>query len=250
MWAGDGRGRYHLVEVTPEQHASRLAFLRSLCDAAREACAVRSCPRLAELPPERREAAVSVIGRHGLESVLLAAEPGSVLWTDDGSLAVLAGVEFKVERVWTQLVLNEVIQAGGVSQEEFEQCSARLLGDGYRFTWCNARIVLAAAEMANWQTEDWPLGAALDQLGEAGIDVWTRIRVGAEAIQAAWARAPSPFAQQGFLFGLLRRLGSVSTIHRLRQILPSFFGLDVLAARDVNTCIQLWLRQSGSVLRG
>jgi hypothetical protein len=248
MWAAEERGRYYLAEVTPEQHASRLAFLRSLRDAAREACAVRSCPRLAELPPERREAAVDVIGRHGLESVLLAAEPGSVLWTDDGSLAVLGAVEFKVGRVWTQLALNELVQAGGLSQEQFEQSSARLLGDAYRFTWCNARIIIAAAEMANWQTEGWPLGAALDQLGDPGVDVLTRLRIAAEAIQAAWARAPSPFAQQGFLFGLLRRVGSASAIHRLRQALPSFFGLDILAAMDVNTCIQVWLRQSGSVL--
>jgi hypothetical protein len=200
------------------------------------------------MPPERRETAIEVIGRHGLESLGLAAEPGCVLWTDDGALAVLGAAALKVRRVWTQFALHEATRDEYLTQEQFERASAQLLGYGYRFTWSSPGITLAAAEVANWQADAWPLGAALDQLGEPGIEARTRLQIAAETIHAVWGRPLSPFSRQGFLFGLLRRMRSVRLINHLRRVLPGYFGLDVLGTDDVDTCIEVWMREAGSVL--
>jgi hypothetical protein len=48
---------------------------------------------------------------------------------------------------------------------------------------------------------------------------------------------------------LLTGLGSLSLVQHLRRALPSFFGMDALAANEVNISIGIWLEHSGAVLR-
>jgi hypothetical protein len=76
-------GQLARIEITAEQLERHRAFLASMRDAVREHCEIRPCMRTAELNPQQRQRLIEALGRHNLDSMLLASGPETVLWTDD-----------------------------------------------------------------------------------------------------------------------------------------------------------------------
>src|SRR5438067_140538 len=131
-------GRLGLIPITPESRHRYATFLGTLRDTVREACQVRPCPQAAGLDPRRREDVVQVIGRHNLDSMLLAAAPDAALWTDDLLLGVIGQTEFRASRVWTQVVLFVLQQEGAIPPREYDRAVAKLVGWHYHGVLWNA----------------------------------------------------------------------------------------------------------------
>ena len=81
------------MESTVEQNESYIRGLRHLVEVLEANCKVEPCEALAAMEPEERETLVNLLGQYGAETLLLAAVPGGVLWTDDLAQAGLARSE-------------------------------------------------------------------------------------------------------------------------------------------------------------
>src|SRR5262249_19349649 len=68
-------GQLVRVEVPAEQRCRYADFLRGMRDAVRDGCEIRPCPQAAALAPDQRKKLVHAVGRHSLDSILLAAAP-------------------------------------------------------------------------------------------------------------------------------------------------------------------------------
>jgi predicted Zn-dependent protease len=230
------------TETTPEQRESNRKFLAGMRDAVRERCRILPCLRSADLEPQRRERLIQVVGRHNLDSMLLASEPDAMLWTDDLILGIIGRADFQSPRVWTQVVLFVLQQGGTISRQEYDQAIAKLVGWHYHGIVWNADTLLAAAQIAGWQMHRWPAPQVTRGLGNRDANAVERIRIAAEAIRGAWQLDISPFARQGFLFAVLAGLGSLQLVRRLREFVPAFFSVDVLSALEVVQTISVWLQ--------
>ncbi|MFO0850785.1 MAG: hypothetical protein U0871_19845 [Gemmataceae bacterium] len=242
-------GELARVEITTEQRERRAEFLASMRNAIQDRCDIQPCPQAAALDPTRREQLVQAIGRQSLDSILLAAHPDAVLWTDDLVLGLIGRTDFQTSRVWTQAVLFVLRQEGTISQQEFDQAVAKLVGWHYQGVVLNEETLIAAAEVAEWRMDHWPVPPVMRTLANTAADPIMRLRIAAQAIRLTWRRDAPYHARQSFLFAVLAGLNSVRLVRRLHQAVPLVFSVDVLSADEVRDCIAVWLRHpTGLVL--
>jgi tetratricopeptide (TPR) repeat protein len=242
-------GRLARIETTPEEYESRIEFLASMRDAVRDNCQVRPCLQTARLTPQRREQMISAIGRHNVDSILLASEADTVLWSDDVTLGIVGRTDFQMSRVWTQVMLFVLQQEEVISRQEYDQAVAKLVGWHYQGVEWNAKALIAAAEIADWRMQYWPVPQVMCCLGNNELEALDRLRIAAEAVHTVWQSEKDHFRKQAFLFAVLAGIKSISLIRRLQQAIPRIFSLDVLSAYEVMECISAWLRHpTGGVL--
>ncbi len=105
-------GGYAVEERSPKERMQTHAHLAEQIATLRAGSQLAGCPALAALDPARREDLVGVFGSATLESMVNAAAPGRLLWTDDFTVAAVAKSEFGVKTVSTELVLRHWAETG------------------------------------------------------------------------------------------------------------------------------------------
>ena len=241
--------RLSYVTAAAETRAQYAQFLGTLCDAVKADCLISPCPAASELEPKRREELVEVMGRHNLDSVLLGAQAGAAVWTDDMFLGLIGRMDFTAPRVWTQAVLFVLRQEGALSQGEYDQAVARLVGWHYQGVLWNAETMVAAAEVADWRMDRWPASEVVRCLGEDAVGAGDRLEAAVGAIRAAWRMEVPLQHKQALVFAVLGGLGSLRLARRLYQLVPKRFSVDVFSADDVCACIAYWLNNPVALVR-
>lgn len=230
------------TEITEDQREKRVAFLASVRDIVRETCQIRPCPQAAALDPKKRSDLTRALGRHNLDSLLIGSSPDTVLWTDDLILGALGKSDFQSQRVWTQAVLLALRKEGEISSAEFDRAVAKMVGWYYQGTQLDEDTLVAAAEIANWRMDHWPVPAAMRCLETSTSDPISRLRVAAQAIRAVWRRELHPTDRRAFLFATLGGLKTERLVRKLLAAVPKLFGVDILSADEVQAGIAAWLR--------
>ncbi|MGL6074634.1 MAG: PIN domain-containing protein [Fimbriiglobus sp.] len=237
-----------ITPVSLEQRDRYIRYLRSLVDTVRQYTEILPCMKTASLEPKRREQLMTLLGRHNLDSMLLASESDTVLWTDDAILGVLGRTEFQAQRVWTQVVLLHRHESGSLGRGEYCQAVAKLIGRHYHSIYYDAETLIAAADVAEWDTRRWPMPEVMQALHNPAADPNHRIRIAAMAIRAAWQRDLPLMKRQGYVFAVLAGLRSQRIIEGLIRFLPTISPLDVFTNSEVVKLAQHWLRHTTEVL--
>ena len=237
---------YAFVESTAKQKEAYVGKLRHLVQVLEANCKVEPCEALAAMEPEKRETIIKCFGRYGAEAVLLAAEPGGVLWTDDLAQAGLARSEHGVSRVWTQFVIEARADSGMVALETFLDASAKLLGYGYSFTSSNPQIVLQAGVIAEWKVDSWPLSQALSVFAEEFIDLEQILPLAAGFLtllyQESFLSTTKTNITVKILENIAKKKGGIQGIRHLHKALPSLFSLNVVGRMDATATVDAWLK--------
>jgi hypothetical protein len=147
------------------------------------------------------------------------------------------------------VVLFVLQQEEAITQAEYVRAVARLVGWHYHGVLWNAETVLAAAEIAEWQMDRWPVPQVMRCFGNEAANPIERLGIAMEVTRAVWRRDLLSHQRQGFLFALLNGFHSVRLARRLLREVPRMFLLDVFAAEEVSTCIGYWLRHGGGPAR-
>jgi tetratricopeptide (TPR) repeat protein len=243
MVAGE-QGGYAFHEVSEDQRAGYVRSLQVLLTFVRQRCALTPAPEGAALDSELRQRLTEMIGREGLESVIVAARPGHLLLTDDLTLAIIARDKFKsTRRAWTQVLLQVAVDEGVLAQEDFERQSARLIGLGYSSVWWTVGILRRAGELAEWKAAGLPLSRIIDHLRLPELPPQVKLELAAHTIVAMFVGGASPFARQLLIQAVLDRLGNRRLCQPLAARVTGLFGLDVIAAAEVLGVIRDWSRR-------
>lgn len=129
-----------------------------------------------------------------------------------------------------------------MTKQECDRASAKLIGWQFGGMNWTADTLVAAAEVADWQMDDWPVPENLQWLGRKEADSTKRLNIAAEALQSAWNKSISIFVRQAFLFAVLKALASRRLVQQLRTAIRKQFTIDVMAAQDVISSIDVWLQ--------
>lgn len=223
------------------------AQLCALADEIQSTCEVGDGSGLTTLAPERRERLVRLFGRHGAESIALAAMPGHALWSDDGAIADLARSEFGVRRVWSQSAFMARAQAGNLDPAELATAGTKLAGWGYSFTTPGIEILMRAGSVAVWNPDQFPLRQALDQFATEAVKLSDAVILAAELIVKMYTDVYLRSTRTAVTLRLLDRLsersGGREAIEVLPRSLPIRFGLDLIGARELADAIRGWMAE-------
>jgi tetratricopeptide (TPR) repeat protein len=154
-------GRHVMYEETATEKEERIREDQEFIELLEKTCKVKAAPALAAIEPEKREALEKFFGSYGAESMVLASNPDSVLWTDDLIQAQTSAQEFGSRRVWTQIVLGAFTDLGLLTTDEYAEATARLLGMEFVATQFDSLSLLAALKLATWSASKRPAAQVL-----------------------------------------------------------------------------------------
>jgi hypothetical protein len=234
------------IPQTPSERAERVRLFTERIKKVKSASSVRGCLELAKLDKQRRDVTIKAIGEGGAESIVLAAKPGHLLWTDDSRLAGFARNEHGVRSAWTQVVLQWAAQRGHISEQKFFVSTAKLVGYGYSFTSPSLPALIAAAEISNWDKARWPLSRAVDQLGTDSIQLQDAASLTVPFLERIYRESILDERRRALTWALMDQIGNrpsgIQMVQAIKRAVPLAFRVNVLGADAAVSTIDAWMK--------
>ncbi len=238
-------------EVTPEQMTKHIQYLDSIAKWIENNCDILPCEPALSIDRDIRKKNEEILGRESYETILLAAQPGNLLYSDDERLRALARNDYNcTPGVWTQLLMMEMREKNVITKEAYAQAILKLLNSKYRHTSVSKEVMVEAAIQASWKIRE-PLTSVLAKLKEGDADTKSAAAVSAEFLLEIWNKenAMSPEEKENmtsYLAGVLVENRSFTDVlFQLRAELARVFKSNSLEKEEVMSALRAWAKESG-----
>jgi hypothetical protein len=239
-YSSDGFIPYSLDDVKRER-----ARIEDLIKYINENCVLESGLAVAEMEKEKREQLIQIIGRDGVESMMLATPSNRVLWTDDLAMAELARTEFGCQRVWTQFLFNHFADLGLIERKIAEELTVLLMQMEYYYTKPTVEAIILAIEKAAEDIDKEPLLQVLNWLSDPHAKIEGQYYIASGVTKKIWQEDALGIKAQRITIRILERLsqrqGGFRVIDGLLSNIDRIFGLDVINADKAKKTIKGWL---------
>ena len=243
------------IPWSPESIQEMRKHLQGLIDLIEKHCTVESGLIIGGLEASHRSKLVQIFGQLGVESMMLAARAGYVLWTDDLATAELGRLEFGCQRVWTQQIVQHFCAQGKLDPDLDIEISTNLMHMTYYYTRPNVKILLKAVEKTDGDVDKGPLYQALDWFSDPNAKIEGIDSIGAMFLKSLWQSRHLESINQTITIRILERLSSkpqgMNVIHSWLRNINHIFWIDVTTARKVKSVILSWLKggEKGRIIR-
>jgi len=238
------------VPTSPEAVLKARGALQDLIDLIRSNFVIQSGAPIVTLDSHRRGRLLQIFGQAGLESVLVAAQPGRILWTDDLATAVFARDEFGCRRIWSQFLFEYFAQRAVIRPEAATDLTARLFAMRYYYVRPSVPVIMHALELAGAEADSPPLREVLDWFADTRAKREGQFVIGAGALKCIWQSNHVESSVQRITIRILERLsqrpGGVDMIKGLLGSIDRIFGVDVINAQRARNVIVGWLKSGGT----
>lgn len=245
-------GKHVMLKETPADKEQRIREDEEFIKLVEKTCEIKSAPALAAIQPEKREALEKFFGSYGAESMVLASNPDSVLWTDDLIQAQTSAQEFGSRRVWTQLVLGALTDLGLLTADEYAEATARLLGMEFVATQFDSLSLLSAFQLASWSASKRPAAQVVKTFSDPTTDVRALFKIFVEFTIRIYREALTPETRcsvtSTFLDIFSNRLGGLQLLTSLRRSSSALFGINAVGRQQFDECFDRWNKQPRSGL--
>lgn len=243
-------GRVTLFEESPEYRRNRIQKDKEFYEAILAKTTIKPHLGLATVEETQRDTLIKFLGDYGTQTMMIAVEPDTVLWTDDLSQGDLAASMFGVRRVWTQAFLEFCARRGLLPIQRYAEAVAKLVGMRFQVAPFNNVVLVEAARLAKFQPNAWPFAQAVEAFSIPGAAVDQLIRIMLLFhIQLCQETIVSQ-GLGGMLAALLEALWKNPQARKpllaLRRNSARVFGLNVVAEGAFNAVFDEWSRQHGT----
>jgi tetratricopeptide (TPR) repeat protein len=233
-----------ITEETAEQKSERRNRDQEFLDRLKAVVEIVPVMELSAVDPAKREPLEDMFGQYGAETIVLATNPDSVLWTDDVIQGELARNEFGVKRVWTELVAEQTALAGQMTDAEKERVVASLIGMEYSVTSFDSAAMVRAVEMSDatpWRT---PLKQFVDVFRKPPGNLPGLLGIFVDFIVKLYREPQLPETRCKVLTVLLDAIWVTVPLRlpllRLRKASIQFFGLNCVGQQQFEECFDQW----------
>jgi tetratricopeptide (TPR) repeat protein len=158
-------GDHFVIQEVPSELVQKYTeHLQNIQDWIEKNCDVLPCTVALDLAPGTRQELEKLIGSSFTETILIASEPGHLLYSDDWVLGQVAKAKFGIERVWTQVVLMQCQAQALIDRLDYSQMVIKLVALNHHYTSIDAATLIEAARQADWLLK-LPLTPLLKFLG-------------------------------------------------------------------------------------
>ena len=213
MIVGKKGNQYVKQIINPEETKQGIEHLKNIIHWIRENCEVGHATVGSEMNQLRRRELNDMLQQHFLDTVLLASQPGYLLYSDDGrlrhyaktSLNSDAGTNFKIDGVWTQVLLEHCVKQNFLDKADYDEMTIKLVCSHYYHTVFDADLLLEIAKQTNWKLSE-PYNSFVLALGRERMHLQSALEVSVDFLFTLWEESIS-FRQKEFLtLGLLTGL--------------------------------------------
>jgi tetratricopeptide (TPR) repeat protein len=248
--------RYIADEVTPDRIAARHQFITTVLDFITSSVNVVPVHTLLEenaphIPILRR-----AFGPVAMSCALAANEKSIMLWSDDVTLRAWAHVNLGIPVAWTQSVLLDIVTAGKLSLEDYNEAVANLVLMNYRFVSIDHAAVFLVFVRNNFRIND-EAKLVLGELKGPDCTLESAANVLSQVVKLVWVEQLLHETKLEVLDAILEVIIEGRSLKQSVSLLLSFikerFFLLPLAWEHIEQYCKRWTKlkmsRSGLVLR-
>ena len=213
MIVGKEGNRYVKQIINPEETKQGIEYLKKIVQWIRENCEVGEATVGSEMNQLRRRKLNDMLQPHFLDTVLLASQPGHLLFSDDGrlrhyaktSLNSDAGTNFQIDGVWTQVLLEHCVNQNLLDKTDYDEMTIKLVCSHYYHTVFDANLLLKIAKRADWKLSE-PYNSFVLALGRERMNEQLALDVAVDFLFILWDESISIRQKEFLTLGLLAGL--------------------------------------------
>ena len=220
MWSKHNRrivgkkgNRYIKQIIKPEETKQGIEYLKNIIHWIRENCEVGQATAGLEMNQLRRRELNDMLQQHFLDTVLLASQPGHLLFSDDGrlrhyaktSLNSDAGTNFQIDGVWIQVLLEHCVKQNRLDKADYDEMTIKLVCSRYYHTVFDSDLLLEIAKRADWKLSE-PYNSFVLALGEERMHLQSALDVCVDFLFKLWEESISIRQKEFLTLGLLTGL--------------------------------------------
>jgi tetratricopeptide (TPR) repeat protein len=232
------------TEETAEQKSARRQEDQKFLDRLKAAVEIVPVMELSALEPAKREPLEEVCGSYGAETMLLASRPDAVLWTDDLIQAELAKTDFGVKRAWTEIIAEQTMLAGQISEAVRQRIAASLIGMNYTSTYLDSAIMLKAVEMSDATPWRFPFRQFVEIFQKPTGNLQTLLGIFIDFFIKLYRADYLPESRCRIVTALLDALWRSVPLRlpllHIRKNSAQFFGLNPVGQNQFERCFDQW----------
>ena len=255
MIVGKKGNRYVKQIISPEDTKRGIAYLKNLVNWIKDNCEVGQATVGLEMNQLRRRELNDMLQQHFLDTVLLASQPGHLLFSDDGRLRYYAktslnsdaGTNFQIDGVWTQVLLEHCVQQNRLDKADYDEMTIKLVCSNYYHTQFDADLLMEVAKRSNWKLSD-PYNSFVLALGEERMNGLSALDVSVDFLFTLWEESISfrekEFLTLGLLTGLTYGRNAHTVLNRLEYLIQDrhrlFLPVENSILRRINEFKQIY----------
>lgn len=184
-----------------------------------------------------------------IDTLLIASQPGYLLFSDDEQLRLYAktgfnsdtGIDFDIDGVWTQVVLEHCVNKNLLDRTEYNKMTIKLVCSNYYHTEFDAEVLMEAARQSDWKPTE-PYNSLVKVLGSQGVSLSSALNVATNFLFQLWTQSIVHSRSIDLTHALLdeltfRRRPRAVLMELADQVLDKF-EFHPLAAREVISLIR------------
>ena len=245
MTIGKEGDQFVRQEISAEVVKNSIEYLETLLQWFEANCDVLPCNAALKIVRSEKQKLDELIGEAFIDTVLIASEPGRLLFSDDERLRGFAKHEYGVDGVWTQVLLMHCLDSNLLERKIYNELIVRLAASYYHHTSIDADILIEAARQSKWAPSG-PYTTVLQVLSGTASDEPSALNVAANFLYELW-KQPILSQQRDYL--ILALLDAVTSgrnrrgvISKIAKLVKGRFLLLPLAERQILSLIELWKR--------
>jgi len=245
MTIGKDGDKFVKQEISSEDVTRNIEYLEGMLEWVRNNCEVIPCKAALNMKKDYKQQLDELTGSIFVDTVLVAGEPGNLLYSDDERLRSFAKAEFKVDGVWTQVLLMHCLDLGKLERSRYNQMIVKLTCSNYYHTSIDALVLVEAAAQSKWSPVP-PYTKVVNVLRGKHSDEISALAVGTRFLYELW-KQPILAQQRDYL--ILSLLDAITTerrpgvtLDKLVSRVKSRFMLLPFAEKQITSLISLWKR--------
>ena len=232
MIVGKKGNRYIKQIINPEEMKQGIEYLKDIIHWIRNNCEVGQATVGSEMNQLRRRELNDILQQHFLDTVLLASQPGHLLFSDDGrlrhyaktSLNSDAGTNFQIDGVWTQVLLEHCVKQDRLDKTDYDEMTIKLVCSRYYHTVFDSDLLLEIAKRADWKLSE-PYNSFVLALGEERMHLQSALNVSVDFLFTLWEESISirqkEFLTLGLLTGLTYGRNAYTVLNQLEYLIQN-----------------------------
>ena len=145
--------QYVKQEITADQLKRNTEYLKGILAWIKKNCVITPCHEALKLDSDKREELYKLFGISSIDSILIAKQENALLYSDDERLRSFAAGSYNVQGVWTQAVIENLLNLGMVSNEKYQDFVIRLVNSNYLFTSINSDTLIEVTKQSQWKLD-------------------------------------------------------------------------------------------------
>ncbi len=235
-------GQMLTFEITSQQLRQEINEVQGIISELRARCKIKTSLAVAALDPKRRDGYRDVLGNESLHALSVAKEENAILWTDDIFVAIVAEVDFGVQRIWTQLAFKRLEKSGGDVSKAVIAVTAKLAAWNYNITFWEPQDFIVAAEIAKWDVNDWPLHQFIRLIRSSVLSLDEKKQFGIAIMQLLRRSSCNEFMQTSVVQAILDAIENIDAVTWMLSKIDGFFRIDFPSASFLKYELNYWLR--------